>query len=315
MDKLFRKILKFDQSSLYGYLIKHLKGQKYSYVHQGRKHIYAEGNIPVMLVAHLDTVHKTQPVDIFYDSQRKVAWSPEGIGGDDRAGVYSILRIIETMKICGKQPHILFLEDEEIGGVGARVAAEVLDFPNINFMIQLDRRGSTDAVFYDCGNRDFVDYILPFGFTEEIGSFSDISVLCPEWDVAGVNLSIGYYNEHTTKEFINLEQMNATIDKVIQILMQDNNTYYDFQEVYHNYNFWKTYNNYNYLDDDYPDVWNTAGWSEETEEEKQRNNNEEMAILWNEYSNYLDQVEVIGSVVPYLSFAEWFDNQLALLTT
>ena len=62
----------------------------------------------------------------------------------------------------------------------------------LNYIIQLDRRSSNDCVFYDCDNKEFTKYVESFGFLEGIGSFSDISVICLSWGIAGVNLSVGY---------------------------------------------------------------------------------------------------------------------------
>ena len=59
-------------------------------------YLYAEGTIPVLLAAHMDTVHR-QPVEqICYSADGAVAMSPQGIGGDDRCGVWMILQILRT---------------------------------------------------------------------------------------------------------------------------------------------------------------------------------------------------------------------------
>ena len=42
-------------------------------------------------------------------------WCPDGIGGDDRCGVFNILDILSQ----GYLPHVIFSWNEEIGGVGA----------------------------------------------------------------------------------------------------------------------------------------------------------------------------------------------------
>ena len=41
------------------------------------KYIFAKGTIPIMLVAHLDTVHTTPVEELFYDKKKDVMWSPE----------------------------------------------------------------------------------------------------------------------------------------------------------------------------------------------------------------------------------------------
>jgi hypothetical protein len=237
MEKVLYDIIKLTQGQLHEYLYDYLIKKGYEpqeeisrdLAHPQNRYIYAPGDIPVLLVAHLDTVHREIPTEIFFDAEHRVMWSPQGIGGDDRAGVYGILKVLEHCK-----PHVIFLHDEEVGGVGARVAAYGLDIPNVNFMIEFDRRGNKDAVFYDCGNEDFQQHILDFGFELNYGSFSDISILAPIWDLAAVNLSIGYFNEHTRYEYINLNYLDETVEKTIKIIKEsDPNVLYDYQEIYY----------------------------------------------------------------------------------
>ena len=62
---------------------------KYGYrkIQNTKKYLYAEGSIPILLVSHLDTVHKNLPTTIYWDKEQNVYWSPQGLGADDRAGV------------------------------------------------------------------------------------------------------------------------------------------------------------------------------------------------------------------------------------
>ena len=143
-------------------------------------------------------------------------WSPEGIGADDRAGVFAIVEILKR----GLRPTIILTTDEEIGGVGAsKLVEDIPEAPcKLNFLIELDRRGSEDCVFYDCDNPFFEDYIEDFGFITNWGSFSDISYIAPKWGMAAVNLSIGYEHEHSKSEILNVSWMFNTIYKVCNIL-------------------------------------------------------------------------------------------------
>ena len=86
----------------------------------------------------------------------------------------------------------------------------------LKFLVEIDRKGANDAVYYDCDNPDFEEYITGKGFQTAIGSFSDISLLAPELGVAAVNLSSGYYNAHTLHEFINVNELH---DKDFQLLL------------------------------------------------------------------------------------------------
>lgn len=188
----------------------------YSNVIATKEYIIAEGTIPIALVAHLDTVFAYGKRQIYYDQEQQVIWSPNGLGADDRAGVFAILRIIQD----GYRPTVIFTTDEELGCLGADQL--VLDYPEIpwpiNYIIELDRQGANDCVFYNCRNDEFEAYIQKFGFASDFGSFSDISAICPNWGVAGVNLSIGYINEHTLQETLHVKFWRRTVKKVEEML-------------------------------------------------------------------------------------------------
>lgn len=214
---LFEKILKASQaglmSSMKDFLISTYGENEVIYT---KDYIIAKGEIPVGIVAHTDTVHTKCIQELFYDRDKNVLWSPEGLGADDRAGVYSIVEIIRR----GYKPTIILTTEEEKGGVGASILiSEHGKSPSdLNFLIELDRRGEEDCVFYSCDNADFEEYIEDFGFKTNWGSFSDISIIAPVWKIAAVNLSIGYEDEHSKGERLYVNWMFNTIDKVCTIL-------------------------------------------------------------------------------------------------
>lgn len=176
--------------------------------------LYAPGEIPVLLVAHLDTVHPEPPEIICYSKDGRYMMSPQGIGGDDRAGVYMILQILRQVN-C----HVLFCEDEECGGRGASAFTKSGILPDVNYIVELDRKGENDAVYYGCDNRAFREYVAEFGFREAFGSFSDISILAPYLKTAAVNLSTGYYNAHRNHELIDTQVMATNTERVIEMVM------------------------------------------------------------------------------------------------
>ena len=196
-------------------------------IHATQDYIYTTGEIPVTLIAHLDTVLARPPQEIYHDPMSGVLWSPNGLGADDRAGVFSIIQLLER----GYRPSVIFTTGEEIGGTGATKLTKDFSSPLVEtlFLVELDRKGSQDAVYYDCGNRDFESFITSFGFTTQLGSFSDISIIGPAWDRASVNLSIGYVNEHLMTEMLFYRDMFATIERVAQILDNYGNVIYDYQ--------------------------------------------------------------------------------------
>lgn len=211
-DDLFTEILRKTQTELKQYLSDKLKEYGYTPI-SDEGYLYAEGKVPVLLVAHLDTVHKETPSIICFSNDRQYLMSPQGIGGDDRCGVYMILLILSSVK-C----HVLFCEEEETGGNGARDFSCSGIMPSVNYIIEMDRRGSNDAVFYNCDNPEFTEFIISFGFEKERGSFSDISVIGPYLETAAVNISAGYYNEHRLHEYINISALYNNVRRITQMI-------------------------------------------------------------------------------------------------
>lgn len=192
---------------------------RYDTVVETNKYVYAIGDIPVALIAHADTVFRMPPEinEFYYDQEKDVIWNPGGAGADDRAGIFAITKIVRTTKF---RPHIIITTGEESGCIGAtKLAFQERTFPaDLKFMIQLDRRGHNDAVYYECDNPEFEDFITQFGFETHWGTLSDISVLAPAYGVAAVNLSVGYEDEHTAGEHLHVDWLYETIEKVIDIL-------------------------------------------------------------------------------------------------
>lgn len=210
--QLLEKILRKTQPGLKQMLTDCLKKSGYQ-VTAKRGYLYAPGDVPVLLMAHLDTVHP-QPVQVVcYSENKRIAMSPQGIGGDDRAGVFMILQIIKKAR-C----HVLFCEDEEIGGKGAEQFAKSGIKPQVNYLVELDRRGRNDAVFYGCANQEFIQFVEGFGFQEEFGTFSDISIIAPQLETAAVNISAGYYYEHSPREYIDLVYMMKNVERVTRMV-------------------------------------------------------------------------------------------------
>ncbi|MDR2697923.1 MAG: hypothetical protein LBB40_05555 [Holophagales bacterium] len=213
MELLFDSVLRLEQFRLKSALASELKDLGYE-IRDEDGYLYATGDVPVMLVAHMDTVHVGPPVDIIEDDG-KIS-SPQGIGGDDRAGVWMVLQIIKEIK-C----HVLFCEDEERHGAGAKKFTHSGIRPEVNYLIELDRRGSNDAVFYSCDNQEFIEFITSHGYEKNHGTFSDISLVAPYLNIAAVNLSTGFYNEHALYESIDYRVVSENIIRTKKIILSD----------------------------------------------------------------------------------------------
>lgn len=239
------KIFKMSQKELKKYVQKELKKAGYE-VQSDDGYVYAQGSFPVLLVAHMDTVHKELPTGFYTDEKRDIISSPQGIGGDDRNGIYEILEIIQTHN-CS----VLFTEDEEIGGVGANkfiktpLATSLIG--KFNYIIEIDRKGNRDAVFYECDNPEFTKFITKEYWKKDYGSYSDICDVAPVLNAAAVNLSSGYYNAHTVSEYISLSDIDTIIKEVKKLLdrtTEDDKFEYieaDYRYGKYNYGFYDMY--------------------------------------------------------------------------
>jgi hypothetical protein len=169
------------------------------------------------LVAHADTVFfdvAGHIMDIEGDIIR--SGSPDyGIGADDRAGC----AILWLLRNSGH--HLLITDMEECGRIGANYLIDT--HPDIarvingsSFIIQFDRRNGTDYKYYHLPVTDeFDDFIrsnLPGYHDAGTSSFTDITVLCT--NVCGVNVSVGYRNEHHPEETLNIPEWRNTCERV-----------------------------------------------------------------------------------------------------
>lgn len=186
-------------------------------------YIYVQGEQPYMLVAHTDTVHKEPVKEIriiksLNDPTFSAINSPEGIGGDDRNGLAIIFALLEA----GHRPSLLFPSGEEIGTKGSIRFTELnSELPNVNFILQFDRRNNKDVTRYADDNDELIKEIVKLGYTEVTGSYSDISVICPKYKISGVNISASFFNEHTPSEYTDLRGLNKTISNMKQLLSTD----------------------------------------------------------------------------------------------
>lgn len=253
--KEFVDICRMTQPEVKRYMKSYLASHKYNVV-DGDGFLYAKGEIPVLLVAHMDTVHKEQCKDI--RDKDGVLSSSQGIGGDDRCGVFIIMNLVKELK-CS----VLLCEDEEKGTVGARkftnatykfrdsngedVEVKYIENLGVNYMIEFDRKGSSDAVFYSCDNKDFIDFVEDVTcFKYAHGSFSDISVLMPAAKLSGVNLSSGYHNAHMCTEFVVYDEMMDTIEAAKVLIKEPCEKPFEYVEKKYNYRSYQGYHTSHY---------------------------------------------------------------------
>ena len=222
---LLKFICSLDEKRLLKILCLYLR-TLYDNVIATEEYIYAKGIIPICMVAHVDTIRdlsmivgEFEPIT-FIDEKMDTIHCLGGGALDDRLGVFIIIRLLQL----GYRPSVIFTTGEEVGCTGARKL--ILDIPrcpdrNLKFFIEVDRQGVDEVVYYQNSNQAFKNFIESFGFVEQIGTISDISVLMSGWKIGGCNVSAGYINEHTSIETGSWSGVQRIIARLEDILNYD----------------------------------------------------------------------------------------------
>ena len=142
------------------------------------------------------------------------------VGADDAAGCYILLALIRA-NVPGLY---VFHRDEEIGGLGSNYFARqdpAKCLPAIKRCIAFDRKGFTSVITHQGMERNCSDEFAvalacklgPAWRKDDTGIFTDSANyvdIIPEC----TNISVGYENEHTTREKLNvhfLEHLTTTL--------------------------------------------------------------------------------------------------------
>lgn len=213
-------------TELWGKIIKELQGTYKDVMYKPNAFLFMTNyNSPLLLQAHMDTKRdEKNELVMTIEHQSIIRAKNSVLGADDRAGVYSILKLVTFCK--DKQitpPTILFTDEEETGSAGMKKfvkAVKKKKLRKINLAIALDREGCGQYVFYNDIDKRVGNYIESFGFYERRGTFSDISIFQKEYLIPAVNLSVGFYRQHTHMEELHYDETLLTINRMKKIIQK-----------------------------------------------------------------------------------------------
>ena len=179
------------------------------------------------LAAHLDQVQRNYPKDFRTVETEDIifGYSPGGremcgIGADDKVGLWIALRSLVKYKTL----KVAFFVQEEVGCIGSN-KADMNFFDDCRFVVECDRRGYKDFITSIsstplCSEEFIKDCnIKQFGFEKATGLMTDVLSLKEKGlNISCCNISCGYYNPHSSEEYIVKKDVYNTLSFVEYII-------------------------------------------------------------------------------------------------
>lgn len=173
---------------------------------------------------HLDTVTDEQVgITHVFDVDFIKTDGTTILGADDKAGTVAMLYMIHN-NVPGLY---YFFIGEERGALGSKAVCGDYKFRKIKRVVSLDRRGISSIITHQqmipcCSiefalelSKQFTENDLPL-FLDNSGIYSDSFVFN---DIVKncTNISVGYYNEHTTEECLNITYLEKLCEVLCKI--------------------------------------------------------------------------------------------------
>lgn len=238
VDEVFKKFETDEAGNIYS-----IDGHKF-YFNPGTR------EDKILLVAHADTVwdlrykkfedFDEKRLDLKLSSRYLVQDSKEyysngyfGIGADDRAGV----AMVWLLKDSGNS--ILITDEEEIGALTSKAIMNNPEWNEIinshKFILQFDMNGFKEFKCYGAGSDKFKSMIEKKTKYKMRPNFSYTDVAFLGEKICGANLSIGYYNEHSNDECLDISEWLQTFKTAEKLSEEKHQQYYvdrEFGEKY-----------------------------------------------------------------------------------
>ena len=215
-----------------------------------------------MLCAHMDTVQDDDDASLahFIDIKGHYISGYGIIGGDDKCGIYIILKAL----LEKKNLNFLFTVEEEVGDGGSsdfvRVKENQDRLRDVLYCLVLDRKGNSDILCQqnNYGTNEFEVYLEEvgklYGYSPAMGTFCDADKIRDYTSCA--NLSVGYYNPHTKKEYVDTRDLEISYKFVMACLTKITVKFEPSEAKHYDaYGSYRNYGGYGGYDDDYEDEY------------------------------------------------------------
>ena len=209
----------------------------------------SDQNFPCV-VAQIDTVHEITDFEVIEEnyslSAIKPNGEPTGIGGDNKAGVFVCLELLDHFDNI----KAAFFVSEEVGCLGSTLS-DAKFFDNVGYALQFDAPHDNWVTHYCDGvklfekNSEFYDKIKPIlteclrDFTEDrlgFHPYTDVSALKRLYDFSCLNYSVGYYNMHSIHEYVSINDVDNCAKTAIKLINELGENLYFLEKTDQNIN-------------------------------------------------------------------------------
>lgn len=207
----------------------------------------SEGEYYPMFIAHTDTVHELVEKIVVEEEMLEKPHTfgrtfteelylslkgytpqgnPTGIGGDDKCGVFLALELLRTLPVI----KVGLFVSEETGCHGSK-ECDLNFLKDVGYAIQFDAPGNHLITEVCSGVRlfenddDFINSIKPIfestmGVSPHLQShpYTDVSQIKKKGDFSCINFSCGYYNMHTSNEFVVIKDVEDSFNMGLKIV-------------------------------------------------------------------------------------------------
>jgi len=155
------------------------------------------------LCAHTDTVHLHSPKTIKVNKKKLSAMG--GLGADDRNGCW----LIHQMMLKRPDDFIFAVFDlEEHSCTGSQSFDPTSIYEKVSVFIGLDRKGKSELALYGYENHELLEILTSIeGYHPDYGTMTDVAVLSENTGICCFNISVGFYNQHSLKEYTNINHL------------------------------------------------------------------------------------------------------------
>lgn len=254
----------YKESKMIEFLVNYLYIEGYDYSVDEHNNIYVtkgtlgEGEFYPMFISHTDTVHEIIDEIIVKEEYLIRPYTfgkdfgtghtlclkgydkngnPTGIGGDDKCGIFICLELLKQLD----KVKVAFFVSEETGCHGSKMVNQEF-LKDVGYCTQYDAPGDhlishscmgtvlfdKESEFFKIAHKSISD---SFGNEMLVQShpYTDIMMIKQKSDFSCINISCGYYNMHTSNEFVCIEDVNKSINAGLNMVKDLGLVKYEFK--------------------------------------------------------------------------------------